>query len=220
MVSSAIRRSCGFALLFVVVLFSGCGNLQKSEEQAPDNGGSSKPAAATSSQPNTTSTQSKKYNIRQTFPDPALAACVAHHFGQDVDSDITQEQVNGYDAIDSFDYPHPENTRCSTIGQIKSLKGIEIFTNVYQLELNNASLVDDITPVANLKKLELLNIVGTNVKNIDFLLEKKGLSRITIPNDLVLSPDFMRVSGLEIDRCIDKTTNNCSVVKSSDYYLP
>ena len=73
----------------------------------------------------------------QGVPDPTLAAAVRRYL------ELRPTDPINWKALEEFS---------DTSGSIKSLKGLELATNLVRLELHN-SPIDDLTPLANLKKL-------------------------------------------------------------------
>ena len=102
----------------------------------------------------------------QGVPDPTLAAAVRRYL------ELRPTDPINWKALEKFS---------DTSGSIKSLKGLELATNLERLELHN-SPIDDLTPLANLKKLREITIWDSKLNDLTPLAGLIQLEFLAIQN--------------------------------------
>ena len=102
----------------------------------------------------------------QGAPDRTLAAAVRRYL------ELRPTDPINWKALEEFS---------DTSGSIKSLKGLELATNLKRLELHN-SPIDDLTPLANLKKLREITIWDSKLNDLTPLAGLIQLEFLAIQN--------------------------------------
>ena len=103
------------------------------------------------------------------FADKALQNCVAQTI---TDQGITK--------------PEQLTQLVCTNGEIRSVKGIELFTELQQLNLSNNSL-RDINALASLPVLQNLSLASNKIKSVQPLVESVALLKLNVQQNAMLN---------------------------------
>ncbi|KFI83255.1 hypothetical protein [Bifidobacterium psychraerophilum] len=134
---------------------------------------SSSPSGNTSSNASTTGPSNAPDNLgsyRQLFTDPTLAQCMAEIMDQHVDDQLTRTTaedltgIGGIGVANGYALPDTQHPYCGiALKDLTSLSGIEHFSNIQTLDLDDLEHLQDLTPIRGLNRLMLLRLNGTAV---------------------------------------------------------
>ena len=118
------------------------------------------------------------------FPDKGLREFISAKVDKDSDGFLSESEI--------------EMTRSLRISQqgVKSLKGLNILTNIVSLEINNEPNLKTIN-LLNVPNLETLNIGSTGIKELTGL-DKLNLTNLFLAPELLFKVDFDKVKAKNV----------------------
>ncbi|MDE6476372.1 MAG: hypothetical protein K2L08_05920 [Erysipelotrichaceae bacterium] len=124
-------------------------------------------------------------DIATNFPDAVFQKYIKENFDKDGDGKLSQEEIENVVEIDIYGYT--KNASTPALGDVKSLEGIEHFTNLLSLNCSYTGITE--LDLQGNKKLLYLNMSGTRVTSL-YIRQSKNL--------LGIDAEYTRLSGIDI----------------------
>lgn len=114
------------------------------------------------------------------FPDPVFASCIAHVLGVSVSDEMAVEDCA---AITDLTFPAlvDEDGQPYDFSQVQSIEGIQLFTDLNNLDLGGFSSLVSADQLGDLVNVQHLNLEGTSIENAGFIASMTKLSQVALP---------------------------------------
>lgn len=136
--------------------------------------------------------------VEEIFTDEGLQSCIAGAY--------PELAADGTDGITDLVFPmlaSEHADECGDLSGVRSIEGMEKLTNLRNLDLGSMSALESGSTLAGLEKLQQLNISGTDIGDIGFMIGLSDLSQVA------LSPTACDVSALAGHDALQSVSIGC-----------